>query len=119
MNVKNVNFLDMQLDLTTDTYRPYMKPNSTPIYVSKESNHPSSVLKNIPKSVNMRLSKISSSKEIFDSAIPPFQEALLHLTHLKKEKENPQEKETLHISTHHFLVMLKPIFVGVFFYLPT
>ena len=76
VNVKNVNFLDIQLDLETDTYRPYMKPNSTPVYVSKESNHPSSVLENIPKSVNMRLGKISSSKEIFDAAIPPYQEAL-------------------------------------------
>ena len=53
-----------------------MKPNSTPIYVNRKSNHPRSVLENIPKSVNLRLIKISSSKEIFDSACPPYQEAL-------------------------------------------
>ena len=101
VNVKNVNFLDIQLDLETDTYKPYMKPNSTPVYVNKESNHPRSVLENIPKSVNMRLSKISSSKEIFDSAIPPYQEALkkvdliipLHLTHPKKEKRRISQEQ--------------------------
>ena len=76
VNVKNVNFLDIQLDLQENTYRPYMKPNSTPIYVNRKSYHPGSVLENIPKSVNLRLSKISSSKEIFDSACPPYQEAL-------------------------------------------
>ena len=57
-NVKNVNFLDIQLDLNANTYRPCMKPNSTPVYVSKEINHPSSILKNIPKSVIKRLIKI-------------------------------------------------------------
>ena len=35
-----------------------------------------SILKNIPKSVNLRLSKNSSNKEIFDAAKQPFQEAL-------------------------------------------
>ena len=76
MNAINVNFLDINLDLQQNTYRPYMKPNETSIYVHRESNHPRRILENIPKSVNTRLSKISSSKEVFDSAIPLYQEAL-------------------------------------------
>ena len=99
VNVKNVNFLDIQFDLETDTYRPFMKPNETPIYVSTESNHPSTIIKNIPKAVNLRLSKISSNKEIFDSAKHPFQEALKKsghdynltfepVTHTEQRKEN-------------------------------
>ena len=39
------------------------------------SNHPHSILKNIPEGVNEILSKISSSPEIFTEAVPPFQEA--------------------------------------------
>ena len=39
-NISNVNFLDVNLDLTTHTYRPYMKPNQTPLYVHKLSNQP-------------------------------------------------------------------------------
>ena len=76
VNVKNVNFLDINLDLSTFTYRPYMKDNETPIYVHSNSNHPQGVLQNIPKSVNLRLSKISSNKNVFDSAKGPYQEAL-------------------------------------------
>ena len=58
------------------TLRIYFKLAQACIYVNRESNHPGSVLKNIPKSVNLRLSKLSSSKEIFDLSTPIFQEAL-------------------------------------------
>ena len=50
--------------------------NDTPTYVHKDSNHPNSILKNIPFSVNRRLSSISCNKQLFDLASPPYQEAL-------------------------------------------
>ena len=75
-NKKNVNFLDVNFDLTTGIYKPYMKPNDQPRYVHQKSNHPPSILKNIPKSVNKRLSSISANEEVFKAAIPPFQESL-------------------------------------------
>ena len=75
-NVKIVNFLDVTFNLQTDTYQPYMKPNSKPVYVHKLSNHPPQILKNIPESVNRRLSSISSNKDVFDKASKPYQEAL-------------------------------------------
>ena len=53
-----------------------MKPNDTPTYVHTESNHPKGILKNIPLSVNKRLSSISSNEEVFDLAKHPYQEAL-------------------------------------------
>ena len=71
-----VNFLDINLDLESDIFKPYMKPNSTPCYVHRDSNHPRAILENIPKSVNKRLSAISSNKQVFDLASPPYQEAL-------------------------------------------
>jgi hypothetical protein len=76
VNKKVINFLDITMDLNTDTFKPYMKPNNSLLYVHKDSNHPPSVLKNIPESVNKRLSSISSNAEIFNSAIPPYQDAL-------------------------------------------
>ena len=76
LNAKNVNFLDINLDLTTNIYKPYMKPNNRPLYVHYLSNHPRGIIQNIPKSVNKRLSKISANEDVFKSAIPPFQEAL-------------------------------------------
>ena len=53
-----------------------MKPNDQPTYVHQKSNHPPSILRNIPKSVNRRLSNNSSNEEVFKAAIPPYQEAL-------------------------------------------
>ena len=75
-NLKSVNFLDVNFDLESDIFKPYMKPNSTPCYIHKDSNHPKAILENIPKSVNKRLSTISSNKQVFDQASPPYQEAL-------------------------------------------
>ena len=75
-NISNVNFLDVNLDLTTHTYKPYMKPNQTPLYVHKSSNHPPHILKNIPLSIERRLSKISANEKVFNEAIPPYQKSL-------------------------------------------
>ena len=75
-NLKSVNFLDVNLNLELEIYKPYMKPNDKPIYVDRNSNHPPSILKNIPESIKNRLSKISANEEVFNQAIPPFQEAL-------------------------------------------
>ena len=64
------------MDLEKNEFGPYKKTNDNPVYVSSSSNHPPAVLKNIPLAVNKRLSNISSTKEIFEQAIPEYQEAL-------------------------------------------
>ena len=71
-NVQNVNFLDINLDLSTGIFKPYMKENEKPVYVHCQSNHPPG----IPHSVNKRLNTISANQEVFNAAIPPYQEAL-------------------------------------------
>ena len=75
-NLNQVQFLDVTFDLKNETYKPYIKPGDKPTYVHSDSNHPPSILKNIPLSINKRLSKISASKEIFDAAIPMYQAEL-------------------------------------------
>ena len=75
-NLKVVDFLDITLDLNADSYRPYLKQNNTLLYVNVSSNHPPNIIKNIPKSINKRLSTLSKSEEIFNEAIPPYKEAL-------------------------------------------
>ena len=75
-NKKVVQFLDVELNLNDGTYKPYIKPNDVPLYVNKESSHPPSILKNIPLSINRRLSALSSSEEIFESIKPIYQQAL-------------------------------------------
>ena len=74
--LKEVDYLDIEFDLNNDTFKPYRKPNSDPLYVNKKSNHPPSILKQIPKGIGKRLSELSSSEEIFKAATPQYEEAL-------------------------------------------
>ena len=71
INRHEVNFLDVNLNLETGLFRPYMKEGGKPIYVNSKSNHPPAILKNIPHGINRRL----SNREVFDMAVaaPPYQ----------------------------------------------
>ena len=75
-NKKVINFLDVTFNLNEKTYSPYTKPNANLLYVHKESNHPPTIIENIPEGINRRLSSISSDKKSFDLAAPPYQKAL-------------------------------------------
>ena len=78
------------LDLDEETYEPYNKPQNIPQYVHKLSNHPPAVIRNIPESVNKRLSSISSSERMFQKAAPLFQESLDRSGYNYKLKYEPQ-----------------------------
>ena len=71
----SVNFLDVTLG-TNGSYKLYRKPNGITKYVNKASNHPPSILKNIPVSIAKRLNTISSSRDEFYAAKDEYQKAL-------------------------------------------
>lgn len=100
-NKKTVNFLDVTLDLCTGTFSPYMKPNSKPLYVHKDSNHPPSILRNIPIGINRRLSSISSDKTSFDKATKPYQDALQESGYDHKLEFNPVTNPATKKRTRH------------------
>ena len=60
-NIHSVNFLDVNFDLNKGEFRAFMKPNDNPMYVHSLSNHPKSILKNIPLAVNERLTRVSAN----------------------------------------------------------
>ena len=70
VNMKRVDFLDVTLDLVSGLYMPYTKPYNVIMHVHNQSNHPPSVLKNIPDGVNKRLSDISANENICSKAAP-------------------------------------------------
>ena len=74
--MKIVNFLDITLNLKDGTYQPYRKPNDDPIYINNKSNHPPSILKQLPTSINKRISKLSGNQETCNTAAPNYEEAL-------------------------------------------
>ena len=90
-----VNFLDVTLDLSNESYKPYRKPNDKPLYVHVDSNHPPNVLKQIPLGINKRLATISSSKEAFDRAAHDYQKALRESGHMHKlEMQHERHAQT-------------------------
>ena len=80
-------------DLENESYRAYNKENNIPLYVHSLSNHPPSIIKNIPKAVNKRISTLSSSEEMFNSAIPIYKEALTKSGYDYNLKFDPKASE--------------------------
>ena len=64
-NLKIVSYVDVAFNLSNATYRPFCKTNNEITYIHKESNHPPSILRQIPLSMESRLSKHSSNEKIF------------------------------------------------------
>ena len=88
-----IDFLDVVFDLKNNSFEPYMKPKNEIRYVSIESNHPPMILKQIPRIVEHRISTLSSSKEIFEKTVPPYQKAITDAGYqdiLKYSTTNPK-----------------------------
>ena len=74
--LKKVDFLDVTFDLDNNVYKPFRKEKSKPIYINKHSNHARSILKQLPKSIEKRISETLSNKDIFEESIKPYKDAL-------------------------------------------
>ena len=94
-NIHSVNFLDVNFDLNKGEFRAFIKPNDNPMYVHSLSNHPKTILKNIPLAVNERLNRVSANKQVFDAAAPPYQEALRKSGYDHNLAFNPPEDPAL------------------------
>ena len=47
-NLKNLNYLDVTLNLSDSSYRPFNKANNEVNYIHKQSSHPPSIIKQLP-----------------------------------------------------------------------
>ena len=74
--IKTADFLDIHFDLVKEIYQPYKKPNDDPLYINIKSNHPPSILQQLPKSISKRISEISSNEHIFNQSIPYYEKCL-------------------------------------------
>ena len=75
-NIKVANFLDVSLNLSDNSYRPFLKTDQHPSYINVNYNHPTSIIKQVPKAVNTRISRLSSIKKIFHGSSQMYIEAL-------------------------------------------
>ena len=92
-DLKTVNFLDVTLNLTNESFKPYRKPNDKPLYIHVDSNHPANVIKQVPMGINKRLASISSTQDEFNRAAPAYQKAL-NASGYKHTLKMPTENET-------------------------
>ena len=115
-NMKTVNQLDVTLNLENSTYRSYQKEKNQIKYINIESNHSPSIIKQLPLSIESRLSSLSSSEEIFNESVIPFQDAKHQDASINSSTKQIQiqlatknnEKEISFGSTHRTAKTLKP-----------
>ncbi len=75
-NLHVVNFLDVTFDLNNGKFKPYREPNDDPLYINRHSNHPPSIIKQLPTSINKRISALSADEQTFHESAPIYQNAL-------------------------------------------
>ena len=63
---KGLSITIITLDLVNGKYYPYRKPNDGSSYINANSNHPPSIIKQLPTMINNRLSDLSYDKKDFD-----------------------------------------------------
>ena len=115
-NLKIVDYLDVTFNLTDYFYCPFNKTNNEINYIHKQSNHPPSIIKQLPLSVERRLSRLSPNEKVFNDSIPIYQEALKkasfnqRLTYQKhdQKKDNSQQRkrQTIWFNSRHIIKML-------------
>ena len=89
------------MNLTRGDYKPYIKANTELQYLSTHSNHPKCVLKSIPKSVEQRLSQISSNENCFVEQKREYEQALSKAGHevVLEYKETAQNNDNFNSGT--------------------
>ena len=97
-NLQIVNFLDVTFNLPQATFKPFRKPNDTPVYINTKSNHPPNIFKELPNAINKRLSSLSDSTESFNEAVPTYQKALsdsgyTHNFEFESSTQRPSNKQ--------------------------
>ena len=83
-NLLVTEFLDVMLDLKGNKYYPFRKPNSKPQYIHTQSNHPPSIIKQIPRMISERISGRSCNKSEFERAAPDYNKALEESGHKER-----------------------------------
>ena len=91
-NKKVVDYLDIIFNLKDRTYKPYQKPDNKITYINVQSNHPPSIIKQLPKTIELPHSNNSSNETIFNEAIPTYEKALSEAGYDVKLKYNPNKK---------------------------
>ena len=109
-NRKVMNFLDVTLNLENSIYCPYLKDNNKIIYVNTEFNHPPSIIKQLPKSIELRLSQLLANEEIFKNSVTLCNEALAkaEYKHQMRYQQNIRQNTTTNENRKRNIIWFNP-----------
>ena len=66
----------MTLDLFNNSYKPFIKTDQCPSYINVNSNHPKSIIKQVPKALILRIRNLSANEKIFQESSKIYMDAL-------------------------------------------
>jgi len=93
-NLQQVDFIDVTFNLQSGKFWPYRKPNNTPLYIHRESNHPPNIIKQLPIMIENRVSSISCDENEFEKAKGDYSNALKNSGFNHNLKYSKQNKAT-------------------------
>ena len=91
LNIKIANLLDVTLNLSDNSYKPFLKMDRYPSYINVNLNCPNAIIKQVPEAVNMRIWRLSSNMKIFNNSSKMYIEAL-QSSRLREELTNQATK---------------------------
>ena len=109
-NLSVTDFLDVTLDLNTGKFYPYRKPNNKPMYINSNSNHPPSIVKQLPIIVNKRISDLSFNEKEFHKAKPMYENALESSGFQFELKYNPMNQNNKRRNRSRKIIWFNPPF---------
>ena len=74
--LKDVNFLDVTLNLTTGKYQAYNKPDKNPLNINILCNHPPSTIKNLLSHLSKIINNLSAAETTFNKSKDLYKNAL-------------------------------------------
>ena len=90
--MKIINYPNVTFNPNDGSYRPYGKLNDETLYIHIQLYHPPSVTKQLPRSIERRLSQLSSSKDIFYEMTAYYEQRLASCEYNEKLTYNNKEK---------------------------
>ena len=75
-NLIEIDFSDITFNFAAKKYFPFPKANNTPLYIKVFRNHSPTIIKQVPKMINKRISDLSCNKEKFDKIKSVYESAL-------------------------------------------
>ena len=109
-NMKIFNYLDVTLNLTTGKYYPFRWPDNNPLYINVKSNHPPSIIGQIPASISTRISPLSCDPQTLINhhsyTMMPLDSVLMMKQSSMRKTGKPEQKRTIepdHVTLFWFI----------------